>query len=94
MDFGNAITFYGNFLIFFGKPIDRTEISVYNIITTGKHPRKNKGEAEMENETKKLNSNQQESDGGIVFIDRSTISMYPFFLMDRMIDSIMNEIDN
>lgn len=48
----------------------------------------------MENETKKLNSNQQESDGGIVFIDRSTISMYPFFLMDRMIDSIMNEIDN
>ena len=80
-------------MIFFVKPIDRTEISVYNIITTGKHPRKSKGEAEMENETNKRNTDPQESDGGIVFIDRSTISMYPFFLMDRMIDSIMNEID-
>lgn len=48
----------------------------------------------MENETNKRNTDPQESDGGIVFIDRSTISMYPFFLMDRMIDSIMNEIDN
>ena len=48
----------------------------------------------MENETKNRNTDPQESDGGIVFIDRSAISMYPFFLMDRMIDSIMNEIEN